>query len=331
MPSPSPSFQQWIADLPKWHGWLQLSPERRYAHAEEDYDQQYGVVAPIPEDGAGLCALLRQRDIDTSGAALEIGCGTGRLTYGLVQHYPGPDILITDPSPTFLRLTERHLGTITGPTPKRYFAVLNADDLGDLPAGMFSLIALRSTLHHILAVEPFITACARSLRPGGALAMGAEPCESGYVLMAAVGQSIAPVLENAGVTLLPAWKEQLRVFTETVKFYCRRDLDKKTAEDKHLFRVHELSDLGQSLGLRLHFFPNAAFSDYVDPFLPAFETFSAFFLNYLQYAMQFDPDFLEHIRRHLKSQLKYIDDCYRSHVGPVITGVFLFEKSVENA
>jgi hypothetical protein len=43
--------------------------------------------------------------------------------------------------------------------------------------------------------------------------------------------------------------------------------------------------------------------------------------------MLFDAAFLKLIRRHMKPQLKYLDDCYRSHVGPTITGVFLFKKT----
>ena len=327
MPSVSDSFQTWIASLPQWRGWLQLSPERPYAHAEEEYDNQYGVSAPEPEQGQGLCALLKTHEVDTNGPALEIGCGTGRLTFGLARHYPGPDFLITDPSQTFLRLTQSQFGSGAGFPPRLHFAVLNADDLGQLPRDMFSLIAMRSTLHHILRVGDFIAASARTLRPGGALAMGAEPCESGYILMAAVAQSIPAVLQAAGVEMRPAWQQQLRVFADTVKFYCRRDKDKSTAEDKHLFRAHELADIAHAHGLHLRFFPNAAFSDYAPPFLSEFESFSVFFLNYLQYCMLIDGEFLKLIRRHLKAHLKYIDDCYRSHVGPTITGVFLLQKS----
>ena len=182
MPSVPESFQAWIDRLPKWHGWLQLSSERPYAHAEEEYDNQYGVSAPEPEQGQGLCALLKTHQVGTRGPALEIGCGTGRLTFGLARHYPGPDFLITDPSQTFLRLTQSQFGSGAGFPPRLHFAVLNADDLGQLPRDMFSLIAMRSTLHHILRVGDFIAASARTLRPGGALAMGAEPCESGYIL-----------------------------------------------------------------------------------------------------------------------------------------------------
>lgn len=327
MPPAPDSFRPWIETLPRWHGWLQLSPERAYAHAEEAYDDQYGVVAADPEQGEGLCALATTHGVDLRGPALEIGCGTGRLTYGLARHYPGPDVLITDPSPTFLRLTQNHLDAGAVGAARVHYAILSGDDLGALPPGMFSLITMRSTLHHLLQPDAFIVACARALRPGGALVMGAEPVESGYLLMGVVGQSIAPVLQSAGVPLRPAWVEQLRGFTDTVKFYCQRDIDKATAEDKHLFRVHEMSDLGHRHGLRLRFFPNAAFSDYVAPFLPEFESFSHFFLNYLQYCMLFDREFLKHIRRHLKPQLKYIDECYRSHVGPTITGVFLLQKT----
>jgi SAM-dependent methyltransferase len=327
MPTAASSFPAWLDALPKWHGFHRISPERPYAHAEEQYDAQYGVSAPEPEEGQGLCALLARHGVDTRGPGLEIGCGTGRLTYGLVRHYPGPDFLVTDPSPAFLRLTAAQFPAGEKFPTRPHFALLNADDLGQLPPDMFSLIAMRSTLHHILDVEGFMAACARTLRPGGALAMGAEPVQSGYLLMAMVTQSIAPTLEAAGVKLRPEWRQQLRTFTDTVKFYCRRDIDKTKAEDKHLFQVHDLADLGHRLGLHLRFFPNATFGDFAPPFLPAFESFTVFYMNYLQFCMLFDAELLQLIRQHLKGQLDYLDDCHRDHVGPVITGVFLLQKS----
>lgn len=327
MPPAPESFQTWIDRLPRWRGLLQLSPERPYAHAEEEYNNQYGVTDSEPEEGQGLCALIKKHQVDTAGPALEIGCGTGRLTFGLARHYPGRDFLITDPSEKFLRLTQSQFGSGEGFPPRLHFAVLNADDLGQLPPDMFSLIAMRSTLHHILGVEAFIAACARTLRPGGALIMGAEPCESGYLLMAVVGQSIVPALQAAGISLRPEWIQQIQGFTDTVKFYCQRDLDKSTAEDKHLFRVYELAELGAAHGLHLRYFPNATFSDYAPPYQPDFVSFSIFFMNYLQFCMMFDAELLKLIRRLLKPQLKFIDDCHRSHVGPTITGVFLLKKS----
>ncbi len=327
MSAPSDNFSSWVASLSKWHGLLQLSTERPYAHAEEEYDSQYGVTAGEPEEGQGLCNLLETHGVDTTGPALEIGCGTGRLTFGLARHYPGPDFLITDPSPAFLRLTRAQFGGGEGFPPRLHFAVLNADDLGQLPPEMFSLITMRSTLHHIHGWEAFIAASARALRPGGALVMGAEPCEYGYVLMGVLGQAIAPVLRAAGVEVAPAWKKQLGGFVDTIKFYCRRDLEKSTAEDKHLFTPHEMADLGEDHGLQLRFFPNATFSDFAPPFQSGFVSFTVFFMNYLEYCMRFDADLLKAIRRHLKPHMKYVDDCYRSHTGPAITGVFMLIRS----
>ncbi len=320
------NFPSWIQSLPKWHGLLRISPERAYAHAEDKYDAQYGVTAPIPGEGQGLCALLEKYGVDTSGPALEIGCGTGRLSYGLARHYPGPDVVITDPSPAFLKLTGS-LFPDGAPGPARlHLALFNADDLGELPAGMFSVVTMRSTLHHISHVDKFIAGCARTLRPGGAVALSAEPVESGYLLMGVVAQSIEPTLKAAGVELRPAWRERLQHFSETIRFYCRRDFVKDTVEDKHLFTTHELTDLGFEHGLRLRYLANCAFSEFAPPYVPSFESFGPFFLNYLRDCMLFDAEFMEQIRIHLQPQLKFIEDCYRSHPGPAVNGVFLFLK-----
>lgn len=296
-------------------------------HAEDDYNRQYGITEIEPTEGEGLCALLKTHQIDTNGPALEIGCGTGFLTLGLGLHYPGPDLLITDPSSSFLRLTQSRFDGQTRGSARRHYAVLNADDLSDLPSEMFSVIALRSTLHHILKVDRFIASCARVLRPGGALVMGAEPCESGYLLMAVVARSIPAALQAAGIAMRPEWTRQLADFTDTVKFCCTRDIDKTGAEDKHFFNPHELAELGASQGLHLRFLPNASFRDYAPPFARSFHGFGHFFLIYLQFCMRFDVAFVELIAQHLKDQLNYIDDCHRSHSGPAITGVFLLQKS----
>ena len=326
--SPYPtSFNAWVDQLPKWRGWLQLSPERPYMHDEEDYNNQYNVTVPEPEEGEGLCRLLATHGVDTSGPALEIGCGSGYLTYGLALHYPGPDLLITDPSATFLRITEQQFENEKTAPARRHYAVFNADDLRQLPRGMFSVIALRSTLHHILKVDEFIAACAQALRPGGALVMAAEPCESGYLLMGAIAHSIPNALKAAGITMKPEWTRQLEDFTETVRFCCLRDVDKTTAEDKHFFNPHELGEQGAAHGLQLKFFPTASLRDFSPPFTHSFHSFSHFFLIYMQFCMRFDAEFMDLIRVHLKDQLAFVDECYRSHPGPAITGVFLMTKA----
>ncbi|MFI5335314.1 MAG: class I SAM-dependent methyltransferase [Opitutales bacterium] len=327
MTTPPDLFSNWIDGLRKWHGWLQLSTERPYLHDEEQYNSHYGVTAPDPGEGEGLCNLLQTHQVDTTGPALEVGCGTGFLTHGVARHYPGPDYLITDPSPAFLRLTREQFGRDFPGRTRRHYAVLNADDLSQLPTAMFSVIALRSTLHHILRVEEFIAAAARTLRPGGALVMGAEPCEAGYLLMAAVAQSIPNALQAAGVGMRPSWTAKLNEFTDTVQYCCNRDTDKTQAEDKHFFSPHELAETGSAHGLALKFYPTAAFRDFAPPYIHSFHCFSNFFLIYMEFCMRFEPEFMEQIRQHLHPQLKFIDDCHRRHPGPAITGVFLLKKT----
>lgn len=325
----SGSYDAWFGGLPVEVGIARISPVRAYAHAEESYDAQYGVVTAHPKEGLGLCSLLKSQDLATDGPGIEIGCGSGYLTTGLAEAYAGPSLLVTDPSSTFLRLTHERIAHRT-PGPARLdYAVLNGDDLALLPAGMFSLIAMRSTLHHILDFKGFIAACSRALRPGGTLAMGAEPCESGYVLMGAVAQSISPILKSTGVEITQQWEDRVRMMAETMKFYCRRDLDKSQAEDKHLFRVFELSEIAEQNGMQLRYFPNCAFADYATAGAPrqSHAKFSVFFLTYLQYCMGFEVEFVELIGTHLKSQLEYLDSCYPTHAGPLFTGAFLFIRN----
>ena len=158
--------------------------------------------------------------------------------------------------------------------------------------------------------------------------MSAEPCESGYVLMGAIAHSIVPTFAAAGIELQTGWREKIDLMAETMKFYCRRDLDKSAAEDKHLFRVHELADLASTCGFRLRYFPNAAYPDFSDPEVsPGSQVrFSRFFLNYLRFCMGFPAHLVDLIEEHLRPQMEYIDACYPNHAGPLFTGVFLFVK-----
>jgi len=328
MPTFPIDFSNWLSTLPTEESFPRISPARAYAHAEDQYDIQYGQEVVSLSDGEGLCHLLKKLGINIAHPALEVGCGSGKLTAGLANAYPGPGCLATDASPAFLRLAQKKLASALSPDRMPQFAIMNGGDLGRLPPGMISLIAMRSTLHHILDVEGFISDCSNALCARGALAMAAEPCESGYVLMGAVAQGIIPVLAQAGIAVSGEWRRQIELFTANMKFYCRRDLDKSAAEDKHLFRVFEMSALGEKYGLHLHFYPNAAFEDFDanGESHPQHERFAKFMLNYLRYCMSFDLKLVEVIKQHMHDHLSYIEECYSGHLGPIVTGTFLFEK-----
>lgn len=326
----APDFQEWLTQLPVESGFARISASRPYSHEEERYDAKYGVEVISLSEGRGLCNLLKMAGTDKSKPALEVGCGSGRLTAGLADGYPGPMVIATDPSPAFLRLAQRKLGALGALKRQPQFAILNGEDLGLFPPGQLSLITMRSTLHHILDVDGFISACARAICHGGAIAMGAEPIESGYVLMGAVAQAIVPSLELAGICVTLEWQRQIGLFTDTMKFYCRRDLDKTRGEDKHLFRIFEMAELGRKYGLRLRFFPNAAFEDFMEngDYRAQHAQFGKFMLRYLRVCMGFDPALVDMIADKMQVQFAYIEECYSGHAGPIITGAFLFVKEI---
>jgi ubiquinone/menaquinone biosynthesis C-methylase UbiE len=327
-------FNLWLSGLPMQGEFAQISTHRAYAHDEAQYDKQYGIVDDFPAEGAGLCELLNRHTVDTTGPALEIGCGTGKLTSGMARECPWPLLVVTDPSPTFLRITRDRLRSLGRNDAKLRYAILRGDDLGNLPSESFSTISLRSTLHHILDVDAFISSCARCLRPGGALAMGAEPCVEGYVLMGAFAQVLPSVLSSAGVVLTVRNLEQIEMLQKTMQFYCRQDVDKTEAEDKHLFHPHELGLIFAKNGLEFHFHPNVAFAGFAGGATPSTSTsfFRNFILTYLKYCMSFDVELVNLIEKQMKPFMEYIETCYSGRGNsPHCTGVFIGKKKKVDA
>ncbi|NJN99977.1 MAG: hypothetical protein HC875_40650 [Anaerolineales bacterium] len=77
-------FERWFQELSGENGLKFISQPRRFAHDETKYDEQYQIEPTDMRAGQGLVNLLRTYQADFSGPGLEIGCGTGRLSVGLV-------------------------------------------------------------------------------------------------------------------------------------------------------------------------------------------------------------------------------------------------------
>jgi ubiquinone/menaquinone biosynthesis C-methylase UbiE len=327
MPVLSPEYSQWLGALPRQGEDLLISPAQSFAHNETDYDRQYGVEPLNYAPGQGLVEAYRQFGGDFSAPALEIGCGTGLMSLGLVAQHSFPHTLLTDPSPAFLRITRNKLLRAQAPIGKTAFAILSADHMDRLPEKTFSLIGMRSVLHHVIDVERAIHATARTLQPGGMMVME-EPCFEGAVVMATIAQFMPTVVKLAGEEASPAMVAKVKFFTDTMKFYCRRDLDKSLEEDKHIFRVDELMKLAGQAGLSLEFCPNRTFYHWSPglPFNTEGESFTSFFRDYFKYCMAFDEAFLALYDKHLAPYTKWIDELAMKNNGPYMHGVFVFMK-----
>src|SRR5688572_32944787 len=105
--SSADTLDAWVRSLPCEGEVFRASAPRPYKRDEETYDAQPGNDLQDGMHGAGLVALARESGADFSGAALEIGCGTGKASVGLVASRAYPLMLITDASPAFVEIAHR--------------------------------------------------------------------------------------------------------------------------------------------------------------------------------------------------------------------------------
>ena len=318
---------EWLETYQCNDGFPLISQPSRYAHDEAKYDKQYQIDPTDVKVGNGLINLLREKNADFMGAALEVGCGTGRLSLGLVNNKAYPVVILTDPSTIFLRITSQKMREASVDISNVHFAVLKAEEIDRLPRSEFSLIVLRSVLHHVLDVTKFINSAAMSLRQGGILVFQ-EPCMEGYVLMGAMAQFIPIIIKQSGIKLNDNYTRQIQSFIDTMQFYARRDVDKSSAEDKHLFRVDEIMKICSYTGLSAEFLPNVVYEQYSEPSQKRNEqtSFYTFFRDYLKYCMSFDQTLIELIDKHFRNYCKFVDNLSVSSSGPYMHGVFVCRK-----
>lgn len=318
----------WLASLPSDEGFVQISTPRRYAHDESGYDQYHSSNPANLIVGRGVVGLLRQVGADFSGPAVEIGCGTGLVSLGLAEAAAYPLTIITDPSPEFLKITQKKVRAHNIPEDRLCFAVLMGEEIDRLPEGEFSLVVLRSTLHHVLHVDKFIADAARALKPGGVLTFQ-EPCMEGYILMGAMAQVLPALAAAAGKPLSQAHADQVKLFSDTMAFYTRRDVDKSLAEDKHLFRVDELMRTGQEHGLEVRFFANMTYDAFArseggEGRAP--DLFHPFFRSYARHCMAWGDELMAAFDEFLAPLAAYVDNASGGGSGPYQHGVFVCVK-----
>jgi SAM-dependent methyltransferase len=327
-------IEEWLKSFPEKDRMIYISDERFFQHEEEKYDDQYPVNPASLDLGKGVLNLLSDKNCDFQGAAIEIGCGTGVVSRGLLTEPHFQLTIISDPSPKFVNITKAKLKDIPNLDSKARFAILRAEDLGKLPPNTFSAIILRSVLHHVIDVEKFLSDASLVLAEGGILIFE-EPCTEGFILMGSLAQFIPVVIEKAGESLTESQRKQINLFVDAMKFYANRTIDKSSCEDKHLFRVDELMKTLERVGLTLDFYPNLVFSHFRSmEFLSSANvaamknsfSFSNFFYNYLKYCMQFNEEILALISEHFIQYCTFLDEISSTGNAPYSNGVFVCQK-----
>ena len=316
----------WLDRFPREGDVALISENRPYTFEEGAYDDQYGIQA-ADDSGIGIANLLKKFDSDLGGPVLELGCGTGKATVGLLKSRAFPWFLITDSSKTFIDITRKKLTRNAIGLDNVRFAVISDTDLNRLPPSSVSAIVLRSVLHHFLDVPGWIATAAKALRPGGTLIFE-EPCSPGYLLMGLVSHTVASARDNG---LGAEQRQQVALLAETMKSYNRRDLDKSTWEDKHVFRPDEMMAWARESGLVAHFLPNVTFESYahtMDP-EPGPVDFEKFMLDYLHYCMNFGPTNAQAIMKAAQPYCRYVTEACSGTREPYLLGLFLLQKPRE--
>jgi SAM-dependent methyltransferase len=294
-----------------------ISEHRPYQHDEGQYDAQYRIDPFDYLAGEGVAVLAREEGIDLSHPILEFGCGTGRLSVGLLRHFPSTKVVVTDASMAFLRLARAKFDA--NDLHNYRLALLRFEDVSRLPDSALSLVVLRSALHHVADYEDFILEVGKKLVPGGALVFQ-EPCFEGFLIMGLLAESVLGKLGEGDAQV----REQVKLFADTMRFYCRRDVDKSAAEDKHVFRLADLLQAADKADLHLRYVPNADLESFARPG-SAFD-FHKFLADYLTYCMAMTPPVVARFMLEAKPLIAYLADVAGGSLWPESSAVSILRR-----
>ena len=290
------AYRAWLEAFPRHEFFHALSRHRPYATPETAYDTEAAIDL---HRGRFLADAVAAVAPGLSGICLEIGCGTGRLTCGLVAAAGFSRYLVTDASADFLRITRGKLERAGVAASAVDFGLFNGEDFDAIGFDRFALIALRSVLHHITDYKAFFAALARRLKPGGVVAL-LEP-RAEFFLMTSTLLGVLPALAAQGGTPLDgAEAAHLAGFEDATRFYLDRTADKAAAEDKYAFTGDELFGLAAENRMTLHRMGGEYRQDY------AFDV-----ADYLRWCMGFPDGLMAKIERALGAHIRRIDETLK--------------------
>ena len=214
-----------------------------------DYDVTHGVAATTNTVLSDQYISYVNKYDGRGMEVLEIGCGTGLLTAGLVQS-PLIDLCVSmDISRSFLQTALARAKSSTA-DPR---LVLLCSDLNDLPFSdqSFDAVFGNSILHHIYDYQNLLENLRRLLRPGGRLVFS-EPCQQGKSL---ISFFLSAILKLDLTQASPYFSDDERRRIQGIfSVHMRESLAssdpsiKLKWEDKHIFDTSKLAEIAKCLG-----------------------------------------------------------------------------------
>jgi ubiquinone/menaquinone biosynthesis C-methylase UbiE len=314
------TFQRFLDISPRGRdGALLISPHRKYQHDENLYDEQYQISAHDYLAGQGLKALVDELSINIDHPILELGCGSGRLSVGILKSFDPLKVLVTDASSIFLDIARKKF--VSNGLKVPHLGLLRFEDIHLLPQATFSLVVLRSALHHVNRYGDFIAAASRTLVPGGALIFQ-EPLYEGLFLLGLIGKFLQAHAQDEQV------RADISLLSDVMAFYCRTDIDKSASEDKFVFKLHDILEAANLAGLQTKYYPNKSLESFVT--LPTKFDYSEFVTSYLKYCMSFGEKTVAFFESTAKDALEYISMTSGTDRAPESSGVFVLIRPLQD-
>lgn len=214
-----------------------------------DYDSVHRIDEPACTRLYERWRRILDRYNVKGGEVLEVGCGTGFLTFGLLQANEFRNVTATDISLKFLRVLKTRTAKLAQ-VPELYVS-----DANFLPflSQSYDAIVGNSVLHHFLEFERTLASCARILRPGG-IAVFFEPVLQGKAIIAFLTDLLLRIDQSFDLETFD--KEERvrleRLVNHQVVVPTLRHNRKRLAsmEDKYIFDTSELQRIAQDAGFR---------------------------------------------------------------------------------
>ncbi len=227
---------------------LVTDPALRTLLEDIDYDKVHGVDEirrqRAYEDWAEILDTLAIE----SDKILEIGSGTGQLTWGLMHRSNFNEVYATDISGKFLNsIVENFQANAKN---KTYYYICDANEL-PFKENSFDAVIGHSVLHHFLNYEQTLAAVYKILKKDGC-AIFYEPILQGKIFVAFVLDLIQRMDKTLKMKVLTE-KEREKI-VQLVKHQTKDSFIKgnkkvlKDMEDKYIFDVNKLSALATTLG-----------------------------------------------------------------------------------
>jgi ubiquinone/menaquinone biosynthesis C-methylase UbiE len=227
-----------------------VNPEGRFTKlTKDDYNRTHHIDAHRREAVFGIWRELLSLIDAPRGRTLELGCGTGLLSYGLAKYGGFSELHVSDISPEFVRETLAQVEAFETPT---YAYVCDANNL-PFASESFDLVVGNSILHHLLQYAETIQQTHDVLTAEGA-AVFAEPLLDSKALTALFARLMVRLDDEFGLGVLDERDRQglTRAIHHWTVVPTLKDRPERLQqmEDKYIFSRAEMESLAHQCGFR---------------------------------------------------------------------------------